>query len=75
MTTKQINFNGKNIELTKIANKTYISSRNSHNGKGKWHFVWIDTNGKKFVRFWSEQFAELTGSHDQVMGHCYDIVK
>ena len=60
------------IETT--GEKVYISKRNSHNGKGKWHEVFADEFGNMYVKFWKEQVAEVEsdgGTH--IMGRCHEI--
>lgn len=70
-----INTNGQTTTLESNGNKRYISSRNSHNGKGKCYEIFTDSKGNEYVKFWSKQVAILTGTMNGCMGHCFDIVK
>lgn len=71
-----INYNGEIKTITKTTKKTYIDSRNSFDGKGKYHFIWKSEDGKRFVKFWSEQVAEIEEVHVcDIMVKAYDIVK
>lgn len=68
-----INNNGQNITIESNGTKRYISSRNSHNGKGKDYMIFEDSYGNRYVKFWAKQVAIL--NNRDCMGDCFDIVK
>lgn len=71
-----IKFNNQLTTIENTGKKTYISSRNSWSGKGKWFQIFRDSEGNEFVKFWKEQVALVKsngGSYKMVKA--FDIVK
>lgn len=71
-----IEFNDQIVTIENTGKKTYIDSRNSWSGKGKYFKIFRDSEGNEFVKFWAEQVANVErigGSYRMV--HAFDIVK